>query len=172
MTTQRYPLVLAGAYVGTILAANAAVQHFGPVPVGFGLLAPAGVFFAGLAFILRDLLQETSRRPKTYVLAAIAVGTVVSFVTGVGRIAEASAAAFLISELLDFAVYTPLRSRGFLIACAASNVVGAIVDSVVFLSIAFGSLAFLRGQVVGKLAVTLVFVVLYVAVRGQRKVQV
>ena len=35
-------------------------------------------------------------------------------------------------------------------AALASSVVGLVVDSVVFLSVAFGSLEFLAGQVVGK----------------------
>jgi hypothetical protein len=36
-------------------------------------------------------------------------------------------------------------------AVAASSVVGLIVDSIVFLWLAFGSLEFLPGQIVGKL---------------------
>ena len=45
-------------YIATIFAANWAIATFGVVPVGFGLMAPAGVYFAGLAFTLRDLTQE------------------------------------------------------------------------------------------------------------------
>lgn len=52
-------MIYAALYVCTIVAANAAIQRFGMVPVGFGLLAPAGVYFAGLAFTLRDLTQDT-----------------------------------------------------------------------------------------------------------------
>jgi uncharacterized PurR-regulated membrane protein YhhQ (DUF165 family) len=62
----------------------------------------------------------------------------------------ASAAAFLLSEFADLAVYTPLARRGLLIAVVASGVVGLVVDSVVFLWLAFGSLEFLLGQIVGK----------------------
>ena len=63
----------------------------------------------------------------------------------------ASATAFLLSELADFAVYTPLAERRLVLAVAASSVVGLVVDSLVFLWLAFGSLDFLPGQVVGKL---------------------
>jgi uncharacterized PurR-regulated membrane protein YhhQ (DUF165 family) len=45
-------------YITTIFAANWAISAFGIIPVGFGLMAPAGVYFAGLAFTLRDLTQE------------------------------------------------------------------------------------------------------------------
>ena len=53
-------------------------------------------------------------------------------------------------------VYTPLAERHFLGAVTASNVVGTVVDSALFLWLAFGSLALIEGQVVGKLLMTAV----------------
>lgn len=164
---KRLGLLAAGAYVGTILAANWAVNRFGIVPVGFGLLAPAGVWFVGLAFTLRDAVQETLGRYG--VLLAIAVGAVVSALVS-PRLAVASAVAFLVSELADFAVYTPLRRRGWLRAVAASNVVGLVADSVLFLWLAFGSLEFLAGQVVGKATMTVLAVALLLPWRRHREV--
>ena len=66
------------------------------------------------------------------------------------HIALASTAAFLLSELADCAVYTPLQRRGLILAVVASACVGLVIDSAVFLWLAFGSLDFLAGQVVGK----------------------
>ena len=63
----------------------------------------------------------------------------------------ASATAFLLSEFADFAVYTPLARRRLVAAVIASSVVGLIVDSIAFLWLAFGSLDFLFGQIIGKL---------------------
>ena len=68
----------------------------------------------------------------------------------------ASGAAFLLSELVDFAVYTPLQKRRLTLAVVTSSVVGLIVDSLVFLMLAFGSLAFLEGQIVGKMWAVLI----------------
>jgi uncharacterized PurR-regulated membrane protein YhhQ (DUF165 family) len=62
----------------------------------------------------------------------------------------ASAAAFLLSELADLAVYTPLQKRGLVLAVFASSVVGLVIDSAVFLYLAFGSLDYILGQIVGK----------------------
>ena len=62
----------------------------------------------------------------------------------------ASAVAFLLSELADLAVYTPLQRRRFMPAVLASSLVGLVVDSAVFLYLAFGNLDYLAGQVVGK----------------------
>jgi hypothetical protein len=63
----------------------------------------------------------------------------------------ASVAAFALSELIDFAVYTPLQERRFVFAVIASGLAGLAVDSILFLWIAFGSLDFLTGQIIGKL---------------------
>ena len=146
-----------GLYIATIFAANWAIVTFGLVPVGFGLLAPAGVYFAGLAFTFRDLTQDTLGRRM--VVLAILIGAAVSAMFG-GALALASAAAFLFSELADFVVYTPLRERRWLTAVATSNVVGVVIDSVLFLWLAFGSLEFLAGQVVGKLEMTILAVLI------------
>ncbi|WOI45578.1 VUT family protein [Acidovorax sp. BLS4] len=68
----------------------------------------------------------------------------------------ASTAAFLLSEFADFAVYTPLARRRLVLAVVASSTVGLVVDSLVFLWLAFGSLQFLEGQIIGKLWMVLI----------------
>ena len=45
------------AFVATVAGANWALANFGIVNIGLGLTAPAGVYFAGIAFTLRDLLH-------------------------------------------------------------------------------------------------------------------
>jgi uncharacterized PurR-regulated membrane protein YhhQ (DUF165 family) len=82
----------------------------------------------------------------------------------------ASAAAFLLSEFADFAVYTPLARRRLVAAVFASSVVGLVVDSIVFLWLAFGSLEFLTGQIIGKLWMVLLAIpfVVYMRRRDQR----
>src|SRR5687767_13362789 len=152
-------------YVATIFAANWAIASFGVVPVGFGFVAPAGVYFAGLAFTLRDLVQESLGRVATVV--AIAVGAGLSALVS-PQFAAASGIAFLVSELLDFAVYTPLRRRHWLGAVAASNLAGFIADSALFLTLAFGSLDFLTGQLIGKAWMTALAVLVLWLIRRRR----
>ena len=77
-------------------------------------------------------------------------GTVLSAALAPAPLVVASAVAFLLSELADFAVYTPLQKRGLVFAVAASSFVGLIADSLLFLWLAFGSLQFLAGQIAGK----------------------
>jgi hypothetical protein len=156
-------------YALSIVAANASLALFGLIPVGFGLMAPAGVLWAGLALTMRDLTQD--RLGKRAVLFAIVAGAGLSWLIS-PAFALASGAAFLVSELCDFAVYSPIRRRHWLTAVALSNTVGLLVDSVLFLWFAFGSLEFLAGLVIGKVWVTLATVAVLWLVRRRRAVSV
>lgn len=162
-------LAAAAAFLGCILAANYVTTEYGMVPVGFGLVATAGTYFAGLSFVLRDAVQDSSGRWA--VLALIACGAGLSYLVSDPFIATASAVAFLASEAADFAIYTPLRSRGYVRAAVASNVVGSVVDTFLFLSVAgFPIAGAWQGQMVGKLTVTLVVVLAVAAARTRRAV--
>lgn len=155
------------SYAATIVAANVTLALVGLIPVGFGLMAPAGVLWAGLALTLRDWVHE-SLGPR-YTVGAVVAGAALSWLIS-PSFALASGTAFLVSEMADMAVYAPIRKRNWLLAIALSNTVGLLVDSVLFLSLAFGSLDFLVGLVWAKLAVTVVTVAVLWVVRGQRVV--
>jgi uncharacterized PurR-regulated membrane protein YhhQ (DUF165 family) len=144
-------------YALTIPAANWMIGHVGTVcppaapcliPVAPGLMAPSGVVMVGLALVLRDLVQR--RLGVGASLLAIAAGAAISASLAPPAIVIASTAAFLLSELADFAVYTPLQRRRFVLAVVLSSLAGLVVDSAVFLYLAFGSLDFLGGQIIGK----------------------
>lgn len=150
-------LVLLAAFALCIPAANWLIGNVGTkcvpqgpclVPVGFGLMAPSGVAMIGLALVLRDLVQR--RLGVTWAIGAVLMGAGLSALLAPPSLVIASAAAFLLSEMADLGIYTPLQQRGLVLAVAASSAVGLVVDSVVFLSLAFASLDFLAGQVVGK----------------------
>lgn len=150
-------LVFFTGYMVCIPLANWLIQHVGTVcqpngpcliPVAPGLMAPSGVLMVGLALVLRDLVQR--RLGIAWGLAAIATGTALSAALAPPSLVIASTIAFLLSELADFAVYTPLQRRGLVRAVLASSFVGLVADSVLFLWLAFGSLQFLAGQIVGK----------------------
>lgn len=158
-------LALSLAFLGCIVAANYVTTRYGMVPVGFGLMATAGTYFAGLSFVVRDSLQDSAG--KRWTLAVIALGAGLSFLVADPFIALASAVAFGLSEVADLAIYTPLRKRGYVRAAVASNVVGSFVDTVAFLAIAgFPIRQAIAGQMVGKLAITLAAVALVVIVRA------
>lgn len=154
------------AYLASIVSANWLTARYGFVPVGFGLAATAGTYMAGLAFVARDAVQDTAGRLAA--VGALAAGAVLSWFLSTPQLALASAAAFGLSELADMAIYTPLRKRGYVRAAVASNLVGTVVDTLVFLSLAGFGLAplIVAGQLVGKTWVTVAVVGLVVMARA------
>lgn len=177
-------VLVALGYIGTIVAANWAVQKYGPVPVGFGLEAAAGVYFVGIAFTFRDLLQRVSgdRYGVWVVIAAIAIGTLVSYTVASG-FAVASAVAFAASETVDFGVFLlTVKKLGFVGAVVVSNCFAIVVDSFLFLKVApplvpipgWDNMDLLKGQIVGKAWMTAPFLILWLvlAIRERRQAQV
>lgn len=154
---------LVAAYIATVPLANWMIGHVGSciphgpcvVPVFPGLPAPSGVLMIGAALVLRDLVQRNVGIPAS--LACVAAGIVLSALIAPPGLVLASAAAFGFSEFLDFAVYTPLVKKAFALAVLTSCAAGAIADSVLFLWLAFGSLTFIAGQVVGKVYAAVAF---------------
>jgi len=151
------------AFIGSIPLANWMIGNVGTfcvpegpcmIPVAPGLMAPSGVLVVGLAFVLRDIVQR--ELGAKLALVAILIGAVLSGFVAPPALVVASVAAFAISEMADFAVYTPLQKRGLIRAVLASSIVGLILDSAVFLYLAFGSLAYIEGQVIGKLLMVLI----------------
>lgn len=110
----------------------AAVPTFAiPEALGGGQLQPLAVV-TGLVLVVRDFAQrEIGHR----VLAAMLIGLLFSTMTSWIVVVFASGAAFLISELVDWAVYTftkrPLSQRIML-----SSALSAPLDQVVFIWLA------------------------------------
>ena len=142
----------------TIPAANWLIGHVGTaclapqgpcvVPVAPGVTAPSGVMMVGVALVLRDLVQR--RLGAAMSALAILIGAGISALVAPPALILASAVAFLLSEFADLAVYTPLARRRLVAAVIASSCAGLVIDSIVFLWLAFGSLDFLFGQIIGK----------------------
>lgn len=152
------------AYIGTIVAANWLTARYGFVSVGFGLMATAGTYAVGCAFVFRNLVQETLGR--RIVLLAIVAGAGLSWWLSTPALAVASGVTFLVSESVDWAVYTPMRRRGWAKAAIAGNVCGAVVDTFLFLWLAgFPVLAAVPGQLVGKAYATVIYLVIGWAAR-------
>jgi len=131
-------------YVVLIVAVNYAFTVIPLVKLPDGTMWPPVSLFVGFVFIARDFAQrEVGHR----VLLAMLAGVVISYFMASPFVATASAVAFLVSELVDWAVYTytkrPLSQR-----ILFSSLLGAPVDSAVFL----GMLSMLNP--VGLLAMT------------------
>lgn len=159
MTKVQVGIALLAGYVACVWLANWALERWGIVSIGFGMHGPAGLYFAGLTFGLRDGVQDTLGRKA--VIGGIVVGAGLAYLIA-PAFAIASGVAFLVAETADFAVYTPLRQKEWGLAVLASNAVGAVVDSLLFLWLAFDwatAELLWRDQSIGKLYMAAPFVV-------------
>ena len=168
--------ILTGLYVGVVLSAQVGANKIVELPWQ-GLSAPGGTYLIGIALALVDLAHWSapSRREgwvnaqlmialgfaASAILAAwiavvdamhAAVPTHFGVLAGTWRIVLGSLAAFLVSETIDNVIGAWIRGRvPDPVRVTLSTAVSAPLDSVVFLSIAFGSLAFVEGQIVAKM---------------------
>jgi uncharacterized PurR-regulated membrane protein YhhQ (DUF165 family) len=176
---------LAGLYVAVVLSAQVGANKKIELPLTH-LAAPGGVYAIGVALALVQLAHYTGVTRRDGAVNAqllIALGFVGSalfagyiailvhshpavpgqqFDQAVGstwRIVAASLAAFIVSETVDNLVGAPLRGRvhdgvRVVVSVGAS----APIDSFIFLVLAFGwsGLDFFEGQLVGKLASSVV----------------
>jgi len=142
------------AFIACVVLANWLTATFGLIPVGFGLVATAGTYAAGLTFVFRDLIHEAGGR--WLAVGAIAAGAALSWVVASPALAVASGVTFLVAELADLAVYVPLRRRGLLTAVLVSNVVGFTLDTFLFLYLAGFPItpAVVAGQLLAKATMT------------------
>lgn len=121
-------------YVSAMISANLLVFAFGPQ------ISPLNSFFLiGLDLSMRDWMHKRLRPIE--MLALIVVSGALTFVLNpaAGAIAVASAAAFTLSALADWAVFTATPGS-WLKRANVSNLAGAAVDSVAFPTLAFGTL--------------------------------
>lgn len=116
-------------YIGSIVLVNILFSYVPMIAIpGVGLLSPVAIL-VGFTFILRDYAQRTSGH---FVLVAMALGTLISFLMADPFVAVASAIAFAASEGADYLVYT-MTKRPFRERMLISSLVSAPVDTFVFL---------------------------------------
>ncbi|NQV57353.1 MAG: VUT family protein [Rhodospirillales bacterium] len=141
-------------YIALIVLVNWAFTVVPLVELPGGTMWPPVALVVGFVFVARDFAQ---REIGHYVLGAMLVGVGISYFMAGPGIATASAAAFLISELADWAVYSftrrPLSTR-----ILYSSILGTPIDSVVFLGMVgilsvAGAAAMTASKLIGALIV-------------------
>lgn len=138
-------------YLGAAIAANLIIAKFGPAAAIL-----VAFFLIGLDITSRDRLHDlwSGRQLPLRMGALILAGSLASWLinAGAGRIGLASFIAFAAAGLADALVYHKLRSRSWLKRVNGSNLASALVDSLVFPTLAFGQLlpAIIVGQFAAK----------------------
>lgn len=131
---------LVALYLGAIIAANLTLSHFGPSWITINAF-----LLIGLDLITRDRLADfwgTTRWLKMGLL--IAAGGALSYYVNrnAATIAEASTISFAAAELVEATLYHVLRRQRWAERAPKAAALAAVVDSVVFPTLAFGTFAF------------------------------
>ncbi|PLX38614.1 MAG: hypothetical protein C0606_10555 [Hyphomicrobiales bacterium] len=148
MSTQTFSTrsVVAGivAMAAVVIASNVLVQY--PVAFEVGALNLAdlltwGAFTYPAAFLVTDL---TNRRfgpsaARMVVFAGFVLAVILSVVLATPRIAIASGSAFLVAQLLDVAIFDRLRRRVWWVPPFVSSLIGSVIDTALFFSLAFAA---------------------------------
>lgn len=132
------PAILAMAAV--VLASNILVQFL------LGDWLTWGALTYPVAFLVTDVTNRIHgiAAARKVVLAGFVIGVACSLVAAgmdktTLRIAAGSGAAFLVAQLLDVSVFDRLRFRDWWQAPFLSSLVGSVVDTVLFFTIAFAA---------------------------------
>jgi uncharacterized PurR-regulated membrane protein YhhQ (DUF165 family) len=163
----RFALALIAAYVACVLLANWAAAQGAWVLVPGVLVVPYGVPFIAPTFTLRDAIHRAAgvRAASAAVWLGVAAslaqaasdllgGGSLAEPGGVARIALAGVLAFAVSENADTLVYQLLRRDSWVARALKSNAVSTLLDSLVFIGLAFGLLpALILGQWLSKMLI-------------------
>ncbi len=120
-------------YLSSILIANWLVIQYGIIELG-PLVFPAGAVAIGLTFSARDFVQKRFGKWGCWVWM-ITAGILTAFLDL--NITFASVSAFAISEIIDWFIFT-FSKCSFKKRIVLSNIFSTPIDSVIFVSIAFG----------------------------------
>ena len=128
------------AMCAVVAASNVLVQypfsHF-----GLGEILTWGAFTYPVAFLVNDL---TNRRlgpaaARKVVVSGFVIAVVLSAWLATPRIAAASGSAFLFAQMLDISVFDKLRRQSWWKAPFLSTVMGSVLDTLIFFSLAFSA---------------------------------
>lgn len=138
-------LLLAIIAMCVVVAASNYLVQF-PVHATIGSLNLAdlltwGAFTYPVAFLVTDLTNKRfgPQAARKVVYAGFALAVILSLWLATPRIALASGTAFLVAQLLDVTIFDRLRKAAWWHAPILSSLLGSIIDTLLFFTIAFSA---------------------------------
>lgn len=138
------------AMTAVVVASNILVQY--PVqgqvgPLVLSDLLTWGAFTYPVAFLVTDLTNRCygPATARLVVVVGFAVAVALSVALSTPRIAAASGSAFLFGQILDVTVFNRLRRLAWWWAPLTASLVGSVLDTAIFFSLAFAPFAAFLG---------------------------
>jgi uncharacterized PurR-regulated membrane protein YhhQ (DUF165 family) len=127
--------------MAAIVAASNFLVQYPFAHFGLGNILTWGAFTYPVAFLVTDL---TNRRYGTIaarkvVIAGFVIAVILSVWLATPRIAIASGTAFLAAQMLDVTIFDWLRRQAWWRAPLISTLIGSVLDTVIFFSLAFAA---------------------------------
>lgn len=122
------PLIPMSLYVGLVVVVNILFSVVPMIATSFGAVSPVALI-VGLVFVARDFAQRAAGH---FVIVAMAVATLISYMMADPFVAIASAVAFGTSEIFDWLAYT-ITKKPFHQRILLSSIISTPVDTAVFL---------------------------------------
>lgn len=116
-------------YIATVVLANLGFSYIPMIPLPGGEMFAPMSLLVGFIFVLRDFAQKAIGHK---IFIAMFVGVAVSYLLADPFVAIASATAFAISEVIDWAVYS-FSNRSLKDRILLSSAISVPIDSVVFM---------------------------------------
>lgn len=133
-------------FVAAMCAVVALSNYLVQFPVDFAIgsmnladLLTWGAFTYPIAFLITDLSNRTfgTAGARKIVFAGFILAVGLSFYLATPRIAIASGSAFLFAQMLDVSIFDKLRHGKWWRAPLVSSLLGSVLDTVIFFSLAF-----------------------------------
>jgi uncharacterized PurR-regulated membrane protein YhhQ (DUF165 family) len=131
-------LIALTAMTLVVLSSNILVQH--PFTHwGMGDYLTWGAFSYPFSFLVTDLSNRRfgTKGARRVVYVGFVLAVVLSVILATPRIAIASGAAFLVSQLLDISIFARLRDKAWWMPPFISSVISSGLDTAIFFSFAF-----------------------------------
>jgi uncharacterized PurR-regulated membrane protein YhhQ (DUF165 family) len=131
-------LIALSAMTLVVLSSNILVQH--PFTYwGMGDYLTWGAFSYPFSFLVTDLSNRRfgTKGARRVVYVGFVLAVVLSVILATPRIAIASGAAFLVSQLLDISIFARLRDKAWWMPPFISSVISSGLDTAIFFSFAF-----------------------------------
>ncbi len=133
-----------------VVASNVLVQYplWGTLlGINLGDILTFGAFTYPVSFLITDLTnrQYGPQKARMVVAAGFVAGVAFSWFASEPRIAIASGSAFLAGQLLDISVFNRLRAQSWWRAPLLASLIGSLLDTMLFFSLAFAPQFFFLG---------------------------
>ena len=168
MLTGKHVFPFMAAMAVIVVTSNILVQFpvgYGLGPVNLGDVLTWGAFTYPVAFLVTDLTNRVfgPAKARRVVFAGFALAVLCSIIvpkllfsmglfpfelstSRIARIAMASGSAFLVAQMLDVYIFDRLRVGTWWRAPLISSLIGSIVDTTLFFSLAFASAFIFLGE--------------------------